>query len=136
MTSKLLVFEENEGNTEFFTNIKEKKDLTNSKIAVELAVQGESSAEKNIVWIKCNKLGGKTLKLHFTNTVEKTMKVGWREKPLSLKSNYNTIKEVNFSVSNLFIINKIFREAITGNLFDNNIPINKKTLLSFYIKTN
>lgn len=64
------------------------------------------------------------------------MKVGWREKPLSLKSNYNTIKEINFSVSNLFIINKIFREAITGNLFDNNIPINKKTLLSFYIKTN
>lgn len=35
----------------------------------------------------------------------------------------------------MFTITKYFREAPTGNLFDNNIPLNKKILLSFYIKT-
>lgn len=48
---------------------------------------------------------------------------------------YNSIKEINFNVANLFTITKVFREALTGNLFDNNIPINKKTLLCFYIKS-
>jgi hypothetical protein len=101
------------------------------------------NVNKNNCWIKCNKLGGKTLKLHFENTVEKSIKVGWRDKPLSLKSVYKTVKEISFNVTNLFTVTKIFREAQTGtiyhnagNLFDNNIPINKKTLLSFYIKTN
>lgn len=72
------------------------------------------SSNKNICWIKCNKLGAKNLKLHFSNTVEKTLKVRWREKPLTLKSTWNCVKEVNFNVTNLFTVTKIFREAQTG----------------------
>jgi hypothetical protein len=60
--------------------------------------------------------------------------VHWREKALNLKVNYNSNKEVSFNVASLFTVGKVFREALTGSLFDNNIPINKKTLLCFYIK--
>lgn len=96
-------------------NIRDKKDLNNSKLAQELLVSTDPlSSNKNICWIKCNKLGVKTLKLNFANTVEKTLKVRWREKPLTLKSTYNTIKEISFNVTNLFSVTKIFREAQTG----------------------
>ena len=96
-------------------NIRDKKDLTNSQLAQELLISADSmSPTRNICWIKCNKLGNKTLKLNFANTVEKTIKVRWREKPLTLKSTYNTIKEISFNVTNLFSVTKIFREAQSG----------------------
>lgn len=99
-------------------NIKDKKDLTNSKLLQDLIVSTDPLlVNKNRCWIKCNKLGSKTLKLHFSNTVEKSIKVGWREKLLTLKSTYNTVKEINFNVTNLFTVTKIFREAQTGTIY-------------------
>lgn len=72
-------------------NVREKKDLTNSKVTQELVVSKEWE-EKNVCWIKVNKTGNKTLKLNFATLVEKSIEVKWREKPLNLKVNYNSVK--------------------------------------------
>ena len=79
----------------------------------------------------------KVLKLQFNILVEKHIEVGWRDKPLHIKSNYNsTVKEIRFDVFHPFTITKTFREALTGNYCDNRVPLNKKMILGFSVKAN
>ena len=108
MTAKLSIIEEDNNKTQFFLN-KDETDLTNSKRLEELG-------ESNVCWIKCNKLGAKVVKLQFSITVEKLIEVGWRDKPLNIKSTYNSIvREVRFNVLSMFHITKTFKEAINGS---------------------
>jgi hypothetical protein len=93
-------------------NKDEKTDLTNSKKSEDLVV---GAKQKNTCWVKCNKMGLKIIKLQFNITVEKSIEVGWRDKPMNIKSNYsNIVRDIRFNVLNLFSITKTFREAVSG----------------------
>lgn len=90
-----------------------KVDLTNSNKSEDLAI---GTNQVNKCWVKCNKLGPKTLKLVFNIIVEKYIEVKWRDKPMHIKSTYgNLTREVKFQVMHLFTITKTLREAISGS---------------------
>ncbi len=44
-------------------NIHERKNLTDSKIHVDLQVSSEEKGADNVCWLKCTRLGVKNLKL-------------------------------------------------------------------------
>ena len=102
--------------------------MVNSKIAHELAV-----SSLNTFWLKCNRLGAKSVKLLFSITVEKFVQVAWKEKPLHIRTCYNSIKELKFEVGRLFTITKTFREASSASTYLTDIPLYKKICLTFSI---
>lgn len=104
LDAQVTVKEEDNAQTEIYTDMSTKLNLINSK-----CYQALKLSSPNIFYIKSNKLGPRALKFVFVLTVKQTID------NKELKNVHTITRDVSFGVKNLFRTVKILKECITGN---------------------